>query len=646
MTATSTSITKEDIPSNGISKNVFPTKEIKRPEQITRVFDFLAYQENLFPKPDMVVSKVNGEWKPVSTAELRKQADLLSLALIKLGIKKGDSVAISSENRPEWNFVDLAVVQLGAILVPLYPNASSSDYEYILKHAEVKIAFCSKEEFYNKMSAAKVNLPDLQEIYTFEKVANAKNWKEITEQVSHEDTSILEIYRQAVEPDDVMTLMYTSGTTGQPKGVMIMHSNLVSNIFSTLKIDLTGKGDSTQKRALSFLPLCHVYEKSVFYSYLFQGVSIYYAESIETIGANLQEVKPHGFTTVPRLLEKVFEKIEAKANELTGLKKMIFKWSMKLADKFDPEGNNGGFYGFQLGIARKLVFSKWKAALGGHVEFVISGAAALNPKLARIFWAAEIPILEGYGLSESTPSFSVNSFGEGMHKVGTVGRMLPFIEGKIIPEEGYRPGEGEIVCKGPNVMKGYYKQPEITAETIIDGWLHTGDIGMYVDKNGKTVVLAEGQSVTSADPYFLKITDRKKEVFKTSGGKYIAPLQLETKFKESPFIEQMMVAGENQKFPSALFVPSFENLKSWCRENNIPVESNEAIIRHPDVVKKYEEILERYNEGFGNYERIKKFALLPQEWTIETNELTPTLKMKRRIITANYKDIIDGFYKE
>jgi long-chain acyl-CoA synthetase len=419
----------------------------------------------------------------------------------------------------------------------------------------------------------------------------------------------------------------------------------VFNIFATSDLDLIRKVDS-DLRALSFLPLCHVFEKSVFYSYIFQSISVYYAESIETIAANLQEVKPHGFTTVPRLLEKVYEKIEAKGNELTGLKKTIFNWAMSLGKKYTSEEDVKGWYKFQLNLARKLVFKKWQEALGGNVQYVISGAAALQPRLAQMFWAAGIPILEGYGQSESTPSGTINYFGQGNCKIGTVGRVMPGIEIMIEPMEGYRAGEGEICIRGRNVMKGYYKKPDITAETIVDGWLHTGDIGIFVDTKGNIIPVKGDQYITNKDPYFLKITDRKKEIFKTSGGKYIAPLQLETKFKESNFIEQMCVFGENQKFPSALIVPSFENLKKWADEHGITYSSNEELVKKPEVIKLYQEEVDKYNQPFGQYERIKKFALMPQEWTAETNELTPTQKMKRRVIQENYKAIIDGFYAE
>ncbi|TAF63138.1 MAG: long-chain fatty acid--CoA ligase [Cytophagales bacterium] len=623
------------------------TQDIRQWTDVTRVFDFLAYQENTNPQKTCIAAKKNGQWQHFSTQEVRKQSDLVSLGLLQLDIKKGDSVAIISENRPEWNFADLGAMQIGAVVVPLYPTASVSDFEYILQHAETKVVFVSKKEFYDKVHSVAKNLPHLKKIYTFDPSEGAELWTDLTQAVANQDSSIIESYRQNVMPEDLMTLMYTSGTTGQPKGVMITHDNLVFNIFTTRELDLGQLGnENEEKRALSFLPLCHVYEKSVFYSYLFLGINMYYAESMETIAANLQEVKPHTFTTVPRLLEKVYEKIEAKGNELTGPTKIIFRWAMRLAERYDPEGNNGGWYGFQLKWARKLVFSKWQAALGGNVRAAISGAAALSPRLARLFWAANIPILEGYGQSESTPVFSVNTLDEGGHLVGTVGRMNPGVEGAIVPEEGYRPGEGEIVCRGRNVMRGYFKNPEQTAETIKNGWLHTGDIGMFVDAKGNPIVLKEGQTVTRKDPYFLKITDRKKEVFKTSGGKYIAPLPIETKFKESILIEQMMVVGEYKKFPAALVVPSFDNLKVWCADHDVPFNSREEVVKDPRVVAKYQRIVDEMNEFFGQVEKIKKFKLLTKEWTIESNELTPTMKMKRRVITANYKQEIEDFYTE
>jgi long-chain acyl-CoA synthetase len=621
---------------------VYRSSEINSIEKITRVFDFLAYQENVKPISDTLANKVNGDWRKYSTAEFRRQANLVSLGLLRLGLRKGDVVAIISENRPEWNFVDVGVIQIGCVVVPIYPNASQHDYEYVLSHAEAKVVFLSQPEFLKKVKAS--TLPHLQAIYSFENLPNTDHWTALTRLGEKDAESTLEDYRMAVEPADLMTLMYTSGTTGQPKGVMISHDNLVFNILITLELDMVQKAVVGQTRALSFLPLCHVFEKSVVYSYFAQSISVYYAESLETIGANLQEVKPHAFTTVPRLLEKVFEKIEAKAATLTGVKKKIFQWAMSVAEQYEPGAKHSFFYSMQLSLARRLVFTKWQEALGGNVGFVLSGAAALSPRLAKIFWAAGIPIMEGYGQSESTPSGSVNSFGDGMYKVGTVGRVVPNIEIRIIPEEGYRAGEGEIVMRGRHVMMGYYKNPETTSETVHNGWLHTGDIGIFVDKDGVPVMVAEDQSVTHNDPWFLKITDRKKEIFKTSGGKYIAPLQLETRFKESPFIEQMAVVGENQKFPSALIVPNFEHIKSWCADEDIPYTTNEEMVKHPAVLQKLQEEVDRANEPFGNYERIKKFALLPREWTVETNELTPTMKLKRREIQKNYKEIIDGFY--
>jgi long-chain acyl-CoA synthetase len=623
----------------------FPTSQINTLDRITRVFDFLAYQENVQPIPDAFAHKVNGTWKKYSTADVRKQANLVSLGLLKLGLRKGDVVGIIAENRPEWNIVDLGVIQIGCIVVPLYPNASSNDYGYVLQHSQAKVVFFSKPEFYDKVKQN--DLPELKAMYAFDDQKNAPHWTTLTTEVAHEDATQLEAYRQAVEPKDLMTLMYTSGTTGQPKGVMISHDNFVFNVMGTLKLDVVPKTIAGNPRALSFLPLCHVFEKAVVYAYIQRSTSVYYAESLETIGANLQEVKPNMFTTVPRLLEKVYEKIEAKAAGLPWLQRKIFDWAMSLAENYEPNQKTGFWEQIQLSIARRLVFSKWQEALGGNIGFILSGAAALSPRLAKIFWAAGIPVMQGYGLSETTPGCSINSHGENMNYVGSVGRVLPDVEVKIAHEEGYREGEGEILCRGRNIMQGYYKNPEITAETIEpDGWLHTGDIGMFIDREGKPVKLAPNQIVTLKDVCFLTITDRKKEVFKTSGGKYIAPLQLETKFKESTFIEQIAVVGENQKFPSALIVPSFVSLKDWCTQEGIAYTTNEEMVKHPQVLAKYQSEIDKLNEPFGNYERIKKFALLPKEWTVETNELTPTMKIKRRELNKNYASQIDGFYKE
>lgn len=622
----------------------YPTSQINSVEKITRVFDFLAYQENVQPIPDAFAHKANGAWKTYSTQEVRRQANLVSLGLLKLGLQKGDVVAVISENRPEWNFVDLGVIQIGCVVVPLYPNASSNDFGYVLNHAQAKVVFFSKPEYFHKVKQN--DLPEIKAMYAFENTDVAPHWTALTAEVGKEDEAQLETYRQAVVPQDLMTLMYTSGTTGQPKGVMISHDNFVFNVMGTLRLDVVPQTNTGNTRALSFLPLCHVFEKAVVYAYLQRSTAVYYAENLETIGANLQEVKPNMFTTVPRLLEKVYEKIEAKAATLPWLQRKIFDWAMGLAENYDPNGKQGFWESIQLSIARRLVFTKWQDALGGNIGFILSGAAALSPRLAKIFWAAGIPVMQGYGLSETTPGCCINSHGENMNYVGSVGRVLPDVEVKIVHEEGYREGEGEIMCRGRNIMQGYYKNPDITAETIEpDGWLHTGDIGMFIDREGKPAKLASNQIVTIKDVYFLTITDRKKEVFKTSGGKYIAPLQLETKFKESTFIEQIAVVGENEKFPSALIVPSFVSLKDWCNQEGISYTTNEEMIKHPKVLEKYQSEVNKMNEPFGNYERIKKFALLPREWTVESNELTPTMKIKRRELNKNYQDLITGFYK-
>ncbi len=623
----------------------YATHTIRSLDKITRVFDFLAYQENVQPISDALANKVNGEWKKHSTADFRRQANLVSLGLLKLGLQKGDVVGIISENRPEWNFVDVGVIQIGCVVVPLYPNASAQDYGFILQHAEVKVVFLSKPEFYNKVK--QTELPNLQAIYAFDEQPNAPHWTVLTSQVGKENHDTLETYRQAVVPQDLMTLMYTSGTTGQPKGVMITHDNFVFNVMGTLGLDTVPKVTGGNPRALSFLPLCHVFEKAVVYAYIQRSASIYYAESLETIGTNLQEVQPNMFTTVPRLLEKVYEKIEAKASTLPWIQRKIFDWAMNIAENYNPNEKTGFWQAIQLSLARRLVFSKWQAALGGKIGYILSGAAALSPRLAKIFWAAGIPVMEGYGLSETTPGCCINSHGENMYYVGSVGRVLPHVEVRIAPEEGYKAGEGEIMCRGRNIMKGYYKNPEVTAETIeADGWLHTGDIGMFIDKDGKPANLQPNQIITLADVYFLKITDRKKEIFKTSGGKYIAPLQLETKFKESTFIEQIAVVGENEKFPAALIVPSFVSLKDWCQQEGLAYTTNQEMVKHPKVIHKIQTEIDKMNEPFGQYERIKKFALLPSEWTVDTNELTPTMKLKRRELKKNYALIIEEFYKE
>ena len=532
-----------------------------------------------------------------------------------MGIGKEDKIAIISHNRPEWNIVDMATQQLGAISVPMYPTITEQDFKFIFTDAEVKIIFVGDKELYLKAKNASKDLPFVKEIYTFNEVDQAKNWKDITASLPM-NVAELDRIKSTVSEQDVVTLIYTSGTTGSPKGVMLTHNNIMSNVKAStplMPVDHT-------HRALSFLPLCHIYERMLNYLYLHCGVSIYYAESLETISDNLKEIKPHIFVTVPRLLEKVYDKIYAKGADLTGIKKALFFWALKLGLRYDTGQDQGWWYNLQLKYANKLIFSKWREALGGNIRAIVSGGAALQPRLGRVFWAAQIKILEGYGLTETSPVICVNHAEAINNRISTVGPVLSGVQVKIAED-------GEILTKGPHVMKGYYKRPDLTAEAIdSDGWFHTGDIGEFVE--GK----------------FLKITDRKKEMFKTSGGKYISPQQIENKLKECRVIEQAMVIGDGQKFPAAIIVPSFSDLKSWCEIKNIPYTTPEAMIFKPEVIEKFNYELDDINEGFAQYEKIKKIILLPALWTVDSGEMTPKLSLKRRVILEKNKSLIEKIY--
>jgi long-chain acyl-CoA synthetase len=584
---------------------------------VTRTLDLLPYQLQHFPKPDCLAAKVNGTWQKFSTQDVQDYANKVSLGLLKLGIGKDDKVAIISFNRPEWVFVDFGIQQIGATSVPLYPTITVEDYRYILNDAEVKVIFVADGSLYSKVVAATEGMADLKEIYTFDEIKGARNWKEVLEMGQGEDVQQLEALKAAVKPEDVLTIIYTSGTTGNPKGVMLTHHNLVSNVLGVLPIVPV---DHTH-RALSFLPLCHVFERMLLYLYFRIGVSIYYAESIERVADNLKEVQPHIFTTVPRLLEKVYDKIVAKGMELTGAKRKLFFWALELGLKYDTQQDQGWWYNKQLALANKLIFSKWREALGGNIKVIVSGGAALQPRLARVFWSANIRVMEGYGLTETSPVIAVNRFEPENNMIGTVGLPIEGVEVKIAEEDG------EILTRGPHVMKGYYKKPDLTAEAIDkDGWFHTGDIG----------TLEQGK--------YIKITDRKKEMFKTSGGKYVAPQPIENKLKESVVIEQAMVVGSGQKYAAALIVPSFMGLQDWCSHKGIRYTSDEEMISHPEVLEKYKREVEKANESLAQYETVKKFRLVPNMWTVETGELTPTLKVKRKAITTNYQDIIDSMF--
>lgn len=596
--------------------------------EIKRNFDLLTRLKEKFNREDAFASKINGNWVKLSTTEFIDQINTLSYGLLNLGLTKGDKVAIISMNRPEWNIVDFACSQLGIVTVPMYPTLSVNDYKFIMNDAEVKAAFVETQEMRDKVVDASKDVPTLKFVYSFNQLPETKNWNEVLEAgKSNPNPDEVKRLADSIQYEDLLTLIYTSGTTGTPKGVMLSHKNIISNVKSA-SADVFGDGLGGAK-ALSFLPLCHIFERTVSYCYLYVGVSIYYAESMETIGDNLKEVQPDVFSTVPRLLEKVFDKIMAKGHELTGIKKKLFFWAVDLGLKFELHRKNGAWYHFKLKIADKLIFSKWREALGGNVKFIFSGAAALQPRLARIFTAGNIIVLEGYGLTETSPIISANRIEEDGRAFGTVGLTISDVEVKIDGSDGgYKEGEGEICCKGPNVMMGYYKRPDLTAEVIKDGWFHTGDVGKIVD--GK----------------LLKITDRKKEVFKTSGGKYVAPQPMENKFKESPFIEQIMVIGESRKHPAALVVPAWDHLKKWAGENGVSATDNASLIKDTKVLDLFKSEIAKYNVDFGSWEQVKKFELIPNDWSVDGGEMTPTLKLKRKPIMEKYSALVDRIYNE
>jgi long-chain acyl-CoA synthetase len=588
----------------------------------TRLFDFIESYLQKGATHTIMAAKENGSWKKYSIQEVSDIANKLSAGLLQMGISSKDNtpegrdkIAVIAKNRPEWLMLDLAVQQIGAVLTPVYPTIKETELEFILKDAEVKIIFVNDAQLFEKVNGIKANLPHLKEIFSFDKTGNAKHWKEILDYGDGNYLKEVKAISNKIKHEDLATIIYTSGTTGKPKGVMLSHKNILSNVMDSLPC--FPPGDNL--RALSFLPLNHIFERMVSYLYLYKGTSIFFAESMETISDNLKEVKPNLFTTVPRLLEKVYEKIMQKGKELSGLKRKLFFWAHGLAEKFEINKNQGLLYNLQLSIANKIIFNKWREALGNEIISIISGGAACQVRLIKIFTAAKIPVMEGYGLTETSPVISVNRFEENGRMFGTVGPLIRNVEVKIATD-------GEILCKGPNVMMGYYKHPDLTAESMQDGWYKTGDIGIMVDNK------------------FLKITDRKKEMFKTSGGKYVAPAVIENKLKESPYVENIMVTGADEKYTGALITPSFGELKKWAQQNNIEYISNEEIIKNEKVRLLYKDEVEQYNQQFNHVEQIKKFELLPNEWTVETGEMTPKLSLKRKVILEKYKDAVKRIY--
>ena len=586
-------------------------------QTVTRLFDFPYYQLEKYPLAKSLVTKSDGKWIATSTQGYVDKANAVSRALLRMGIKPNDKVAIiSMTNRTEWNIIDIGILQIGAQNVPIYPTISEDDYEYILNHSEAKLCFVSCEEVFEKVKSIQSKAKNLKEVFSFDELKDCKNWKEVLEMGS--DTSNqdeVEALKKAVKAEDLATLIYTSGTTGRPKGVMLSHNNIVSNVISSeVRVPFETGGT-----ALSFLPVCHIFERMILYLYQYCGIEIHFAEGLDKISDNVKEVKPDVMTVVPRLLEKVYDAIIAKGAALTGIKKKLFFWAVETGLKFEPYGANGWWYEKKLGLARKLIFSKWKEGLGGNLSVMVSGSAALQARLARVFAAADMPVMEGYGLTETSPVIAVNDQRNKGWKIGTVGKIIDGVEVKIAED-------GEILCKGPNVMMGYYKDSEKTAEVMTGEYFHTGDIG-EIDSEG-----------------FLRITDRKKEMFKTSGGKYVAPQLLENRFKQSRFIEQIMVVGEGEKMPAALIQPNFDFVKEWAKRHKLELGSNADIVKNEKVIERFQEEVDWANQEFAKWEKVKQFRLTPDVWTVEDGHLTPTMKLKRKPIKEMYLELYNDIY--
>jgi long-chain acyl-CoA synthetase len=589
----------------------------------SRVFDLLPYQFEHFPRNTAFAQKSGGEWKTFSTAESLDIIAALAWGLHVAGVRKGDRVAnVTETNRPEWYFIDSAVMSLGAVDLPIYPNISSEEFEFILSDSEAQLMFVSSERLYQLLAPLQVKLPALRHIYTYDPVAGAEQWTQLKaaglEGLGEKDNkSALEKIKENVSPLDLATLIYTSGTTGAPKGVMLSHSNLLTNCFAVAAL-IQG---ASPERALSFLPLCHIYERTLVNVYVYLGTSVFFAQNLNSVGDDLRDVRPHVFATVPRLLEKIYEKIVASGRQLRGPKRALYFWALHIAAQYEPGSPDYWVRRLQRAVADRLIYSRWREALGGHIRAIVSGSAALQSRLARVFWAAGMPIYEGYGPTEASPVISANYPGPGHYKIGTVGPVIPGGEVKIA-------ADGEILYRGPNVMMGYYHRPELTSEVLDgEGWLHTGDVGTF-------------------DGIFLKITDRKKEIFKTSGGKYIAPQQIENRMRESKFIAQIMVIGENRKFPAALIVPAFQTVADYFNQRAVELCSNREMIADRQVNALIESEIQRLNEHFGHYAQIKKFVLLPEEWSLAGGELTPTLKLKRRQLVQKYTAEIESLYAD
>lgn len=585
--------------------------------EIRRIFDLLELQEK-YDKPTALAGKLTGEWEKYSSKQYIGYSNLISYALLKFGVKKGDKIALIASNCPEWNFIDMGILQTGAIVVPIYPNINESEYEYILDHCEAEYIFIEDESLYNSLEnvvKTSHHIKDVYSIIEFKKVKHISLLYNIGKE--HPVEADLEKGKKDISGNDIATIIYTSGTTGVPKGVVLSHSNLVSNFITCGPLTLQDQNSVT----LSFLPLSHVYERMLNYAWQYQGCSIYYVQSMGTIVDNILEVKPHCFSTVPRLLEKVYDRILFKGRNLSLIKKAIFFWAVDLGLKFEVNHKNGWWYHFKLKIADVLIYSKWREALGGNIFVIVSGGAALQDRIARVFWAAKLRVLEGYGLSETSPVVTVNNFSPDSVRFGTVGPVIDGVEVQIAPD-------GEILTRGPNVMQGYYKNPKMTSEVIDDeGWFHTGDLGLF----------EEGR--------FLKITGRKKSIFKTSMGKYVSPELIESTIRESCFIEQILILGENQKFVGALVVPDFQYLHNWANIKGIGYMDDKTAVNHPKIKARFAKEIDAYNKIFSPHEQIKKFELVSDIWTIQTGEYTPSLKLKRKYIEKKYRDKIENLFK-
>ena len=585
---------------------------------IERLFDILPnYLEKYPEKEDALAFKVKGEWKKWSATEYSSIVNDLSYGLLNLGIKKGDKIATITANRPEWNFVDMALMQIGAVHVPVYPTIGAKDYEYIFNHAEIKIVFIDGKSLFHKIKDILPLCPSVENVYSFTEHSEIESYTKVVELgKENPQAEKTELIKKGISTNEVATIIYTSGTTGKMKGVMLSHLNILSNVLALQHVPPTG----SEGKALSYLPLCHIYERMINYIFQYRGISVYYAESVAKIVDNLKEIKANILPTVPRLLEKIYDKIESKGSKLEGFKKKIFFWAVDLGLNYDVKGENSPWYNLKLALARELVFSKWQEALGGEMKLIISGGAAMQPRLGKLFNAAGIPVIEGYGMTETSPVMALNQRGKNNSYIGTVGPAISNVEIKIADD-------GEVLAKGPSIMVGYYKEPELTAETVEDGWMHTGDLGEFV----------EGR--------FLKITGRKKDLFKTSMGKYVAPSHLEEKLKESSFIETVMVVGENQKFAGALIYPNFEHLKDWCAAKGEKCPSPEEIILRDDVKKVIKQEINNFNKNFGSHEQIKVFRLIADEWTVESGLVTAKLSIRRPKVMEAYKELIEDMFK-